>query len=136
MYALKRNFTGQNDVTVKNANSSLMDTVALATIRVIMEINGTIAKVAGHKFPSCKNKKLITSGTKTQLLVFIQKRPFSRPFCMLLKMTYICKLLHFTFIFFKFYNTQTSTMHKMDHPTHFLFQYLQNVLQVAFAAAA
>ncbi|XLG18472.1 Hypothetical protein ACI5QN_01869 [Bacillus cereus] len=36
MYALKRNFTGLNDVTVKNANSSLMDTVALATIRVMM----------------------------------------------------------------------------------------------------
>ena len=66
----------------KNANSSLMDTVALATIRVTMERNGTIAKAADINSHLAKTRNSITSGTKTQLK-FSYKRPFSRPFCML-----------------------------------------------------
>ena len=105
----------------KNANSSLMDTVALATIRVTMERNGTIAKAADINSHLAKTRNSITSGTKTQLLVFIQKGRFHGLFVCLLKMTYICKLLHFTFTIFKFYYTETSTMHKWIIPHIFYF---------------
>ena len=76
MSALKRNFTGQNDVTVK-CEFFLMDTGALATIRVMTERNGTIAKMADihshlvkQKFDHFWYKNVIAS--------FI---PTKRPFC-------------------------------------------------------
>ncbi len=58
-----------------------MDTVALATIRVMMEINGTTAQVADINSHLAKTRNSITSGTKNAIAsFFIQKRPFSRPF--------------------------------------------------------
>jgi len=77
--ALKRNFTGQNDVTVKNANSSLMDTEALATIRVMTERNGTIAKMADIHSHLVKTKNSITSGIKNVIASFYAYK--KRPFC-------------------------------------------------------
>jgi hypothetical protein len=78
VYALKRNFTGLNDVTVKNANSSLMDTVALATIRVMTERNGTIAK-ADINSHLAKIRNSITSGIKNVTASFYTTK--KRPFC-------------------------------------------------------
>jgi hypothetical protein len=84
VYALKRNFTGLNDVTVKNASSSLTDTVALAMIHVIMvktvtiaDTNGMIAK-ADINSHLAKIRNLITSGIKNVTASFYttQKRPF------------------------------------------------------------
>ena len=46
-----------------------------------------------------------------------------------MKVTYICKLFHFTNTLFKFYYAQTGTMHKWIIP-HFLFQFPRNALQV------
>jgi hypothetical protein len=77
--ALKRNFTGQNDVTVKNANSSLMDMEALATIRVMTERNGTIAKMADINSHLAKTKNSITSGIKNVIASFYAYK--KRPFC-------------------------------------------------------
>lgn len=123
MYALKRNFTGLNDVTVKNANSSLMDTVALATIRVMTERNGTIAKMADINSHLAKIRNSITSGIKNVTASFYttQKKAVLRPFLHLLKVTYICKLFHFTNTLFKFYYAQTGTMHKWIIPHIFYF---------------
>ena len=104
----------------KNANSSLMDTVALATIRVTTERNGTIAKVADINSHLAK-QKFDHFWYKNAIASFHTKGRFHGLFVCLLKMTYICKLLHFTFIFFKFYNTQTSTMHKWIIPHIFYF---------------
>jgi len=77
--ALKRNFTGQNDVTVKNANFSLMDMEALATIRVMTERNGTIAKMADINSHLAKTKNSITSGIKNVIASFYAYK--KRPFC-------------------------------------------------------
>lgn len=79
MSALKRNFTGQNDVTVKNANFSLMDMEALATIRVMTERNGTIAKMADINSHLAKTKNSITSGIKNVIASFYAYK--KRPFC-------------------------------------------------------
>ncbi|ADK04660.1 hypothetical protein BACI_c20070 [Bacillus cereus biovar anthracis str. CI] len=76
---MKRNFTGQNDVTVKNANSSLMDMEALATIRVMTERNGTIAKMADINSHLAKTKNSITSGIKNVIASFYAYK--KRPFC-------------------------------------------------------
>ena len=65
----------------KNANSSLMDTVALATIRVTMERNGTIAKAADINSHLAKQE--IRSLLVQKRNCSYTKRPFSRPFCML-----------------------------------------------------
>jgi hypothetical protein len=81
---LKRNFSGQNEVSVKNANSSLTDTVTLAMIHVIMvktvtiaDTNGMIAK-ADINSHLAKIRNSITSGIKNVTASFYttQKRPF------------------------------------------------------------
>ena len=112
----------------KNANSSLTDTVTLAMIHVIMvktvtiaDTNGMIAK-ADINSHLAKIRNSITSGIKNVTASFYttQKGRFAA-FLHLLKVTYICKLFHFTNTLFKFYYAQTGTMHKWIIPHIFYF---------------
>jgi len=82
---LKRNFSGQNAVSVKNANSSLTDTVDLAMMIVIMVktvtmtgISGMIAK-ADINSHLAKTRNSITSGIKNVIASFYAYK--KRPFC-------------------------------------------------------
>jgi len=82
---LKRNFSGQNEVSVKNANSSLTDTVTLAMIHGIMvktvtmaDTSGTIAK-ADINSHLAKTRNSITSGIKNVIASFYAYK--KRPFC-------------------------------------------------------
>jgi len=82
---LKRNFSGQKEVSVKNANSSLTDTVTLAMIHVIMaetvtimDTNGMIAK-ADINSHLAKTRNSITSGIKNVIASFYAYK--KRPFC-------------------------------------------------------
>ncbi len=61
-----------------------MDTVALATIRVMMEINGTTAQVADINSHLAKTRNSIASGTKNAIASFSYKKAvFHGLFCML-----------------------------------------------------
>jgi len=82
---LKRNFSGQNEVSVKNANSSRIETVTRAMIHVIMaetvtimDTNGMIAK-ADINSHLAKTRNSITSGIKNVIASFYAYK--KRPFC-------------------------------------------------------
>jgi len=84
---LKRNFSGLNEVSVKSANSSRIDTAALAMIHAIMvktvtmmDTNGMIAK-ADINSHLANTRNLITSGIKNVIASFMPtKKAVLRPF--------------------------------------------------------